>query len=492
VYRRAVADVGFFAEALVGEPLWAHQFEVVRSAARYRVICAGRQVGKSRLLAVMALHDAMRGPGRLILVVSAGEEAAKRLLAECAALAMGSPLIRSSVIDDQTMSLTLDNGSIVRSVPASERQIRGWAVDLLIVDEAGFVSQDIWRAAEPSIIARPGSRVVLSSSPWGGPDHFFRRLWERGMREPDVQVESWHWPSSISPLVDAALLEEIRRRENPLYYEREYEATWTDQSSAFFSPLELDGNVAPYTMLSPPQARDQMVVVGVDWGVVHDASTLVALGVLSHGRAPGAPDEPVYFVAAAEERFGLGLNEWARHIAERCDRQCGGFSPRYVAAEINGVGSGPVETLRDALRTAGHKSWVTKPVWTDNRRKVSAYGVLKLLLQQGRLVLPANTALRRQLASVEMRVSDAGNARIEVPSNVGHDDLADALMQAAGCVRPSGAGFPEGGFHVEAGPGAGEVFTTGFGVEVREQPRCLDYKWAFQHPKGAGDLETGW
>jgi hypothetical protein len=118
--------------------------------------------------------------------------------------------------------------------------------------------------------------------------------------------------------------------------------------------------------------------------------------------------------------------------------------------------------------------------------------VLKLLLQSGRLVLPADTALRRQLAAVELHVSDAGNARIEVPSNVGHDDLADALMQAAGCVRASGAGFPEGGFHTEAGPGEGGVLTTGFGVEVREHPRCLDYKWAFEHPKGADDLETGW
>ena len=47
---RARLDAGVFAEMLLGVGLWAHQLEVVASPSRYRVICAGRQVGKSRLL----------------------------------------------------------------------------------------------------------------------------------------------------------------------------------------------------------------------------------------------------------------------------------------------------------------------------------------------------------------------------------------------------------------------------------------------------------
>ncbi|HET9779540.1 MAG TPA: hypothetical protein VFP81_09685 [Propionibacteriaceae bacterium] len=104
-----------------------------------------------------------------------------------------------------------------------------------MVDEAAFIDPEIWRASEPSVIARPNSRVVLSSSPWNTPDHFFRVLWGRGMAAPSEQVESWHWPSSISPLVDSALLEEIRDRETAAYFEREFLAQWTDSSGAYFS-----------------------------------------------------------------------------------------------------------------------------------------------------------------------------------------------------------------------------------------------------------------
>ena len=80
-------DVEAFADGVLGRGLWPHQLDVARSGARYRVICAGRQVGKSVLLAVLALHTAATRRGATVLLVSAGEEASKRLLGECAALA---------------------------------------------------------------------------------------------------------------------------------------------------------------------------------------------------------------------------------------------------------------------------------------------------------------------------------------------------------------------------------------------------------------------
>ena len=61
---RARRDPAVFARVLVGQELWAHQRELALSPARYRVVCAGRQVGKSRLLAVLALHQAFSVAGR--------------------------------------------------------------------------------------------------------------------------------------------------------------------------------------------------------------------------------------------------------------------------------------------------------------------------------------------------------------------------------------------------------------------------------------------
>jgi hypothetical protein len=106
-------------------------------------VLAGRQAGKSRGLAVIALHRAATKRNALVLLVSAGEIASRRLLEECAVLAAGSPLLSGSVLDESKSQLTFSNGSRVFSLPASQRQIRGWAADLLVVDEAAFIDDQI-------------------------------------------------------------------------------------------------------------------------------------------------------------------------------------------------------------------------------------------------------------------------------------------------------------------------------------------------------------
>lgn len=415
-------EVGAFAERLVGAPLWPHQLEVARSRARYRVICAGRQVGKSRALAIIALHAASTRRGCQVLLVSAGEEASRRLLEECAGLASSSPLLAGSVADELKSQLTLSNGSVIRSVPASQRQIRGWAVDLLIVDEAGFIDQDIWRAAEPAIIARPGSRVILASSPWGGPDHFFRQLWQRGMTAPDEQVEAWHWPSSVSPMVDAELLEQIREREAPHYFAREFLAEWTDSVAAFFTSVELAEATKPFE-LTPPEDAAELgnVVGGVDWGARNDANTLAVIagaGFDERGRGR-------YRVVWVEEHYRLPYDAWIDRLVE----VAGGFRFSLLAAECVGVGDFPTATLQRRMFDAG-RGQVVVPVYTTAKLKEDGFGLMQLLMQQGRLELPAHPALLRQLSALEITRMESGQSRIAVPDRVGHDDLAMALCLA--------------------------------------------------------------
>ncbi|MFQ1002616.1 terminase large subunit domain-containing protein [Modestobacter sp. SSW1-42] len=420
----AVLDPGAFAEQLLGEPLWPHQLAFARSSARYRVVCAGRQVGKSRGLAVIALHAAATHRNYNVLLVSAGEVASRRLLEECADLATSSPLLKGSVLDETKGALVLSNGSVIRSVPASQRQIRGGSIDLLIVDEAGFIDPEVWRAAEPSIIARPGSRVILASTPWGKPDHFFRQLWQRGMTSPDERVEAWHWPSSVSPMVDADLLEQIRGQEAPHYFAREFLAEWTDDVGAFFTSVELAEATKEYDLVPPESypGGHANVVGGVDWGARHDANTLAVIG-----RAPAPVDDrgrPRYRVLWLEEHFSMSYDRWIDRLVE-----VGCLFPfAALAAETNGVGDYPTLQLAQQLALRGRPSVV--PVQTTAKLKQDGFGLVQLLMQQDRLELPQHPALLRQLAALEFERTESGLMRIAVPDRVGHDDLAMALCLA--------------------------------------------------------------
>lgn len=456
-----------FAEHLVGRPLWPHQLEMALSPARYRAACAGRQVGKSRLLAIEALFQSFSKPGSLTLVVSAGEVAALRLLEECANLALGSPLLAGAVMDDNKTQLTLTNGSRIISVPASQRQIRGWSVDLLILDEAGFIDPEIWRAAEPAIIARPGSRVILSSSPWGGLGHFFRQIWNIGMNAPDEHTASFHWPSSVSPMISQADLDRIQEREAPHYFNREYLAEWTDESGAYFTTDEIDNAVADYQLLDPTLARRAPLVIGgIDWGM-SDANAVVYVGALGDTELNEEKlgDRPVFYVPWLESWHRM---PYATFIKDRLVENARLFAVHRYISETNGVGQYPTQDLE--ARTMTDDSLLTR-CWiigahTDTRRKTGGFGRIKGLLQEGRLVLPRHPDLLRQLHALTFEQSEGGQFKISVPENVGHDDLAMALLQACSGLQ-TGWGFPM--WENETG-GSGDILTTNGGIKIPRNP----------------------
>lgn len=473
-------DPGLFGEKLLGRPLWQHQLDFARSTARIRCVAAGRQVGKSTVAAVVSLHAAATNRGHLVLLVSAGEEASKRLLAECAGLLADSPFLRGSVLDESKSTVTLSNGSRILSVPASQRQIRGNAVDLLVVDEAGFVPQDVWQAAEPAVIARPGSRIILLSSPWGGSDHFFRQLWNRGMDHPDGQVASFHWPSSANPLVDRVQLEEIRGRSTAEYFAREYLAEWTDESGAYFTESEIESVVADYRMTAPEDLVRWMptgegypapAAAGIDWGFAADANALVLLSqlddhFLNWDRLGG---ERMLFVPWLEARHRWAYTDFIERIVE--------IGARYhlvtVASELNGAGAFPTEHLRNRMFEKRRDTAVAG-VNTTARRKQSGFGKLKGLIQQKRIVLPRHPELLKQLRGLQFEQLSSGQLRIAVPDAVGHDDIADALLQAVSCVSLR-AGQVAGDWwdFASAGSYDGELVSVGSGesgLRIPERP----------------------
>jgi hypothetical protein len=384
------------------------------------------------MLAIAGLHQAYSVPRSTTLVISAGDTAAKRVLADVAALAQNAPLLVGSVVDESTQVVTLSNGSVIRSVPSSMAQIRGWSIDLLILDEAGFISSEIWRSAEPAIVARPSSRVLASSSPWGQVDHWFRTLWRRGMDAPDGMYEAFHWPSTVSPLVDQTLVEHWRETWPEAEFRREVMAEWTDDAGAYFTEQELTDAVGYWEMVPPADgAQLGLVVGGVDWGYSTDANTLAVIAALE----PDSQGRTRYWVPWVQEEFRKPYADWIDDLVRMAATPSfpAGFTFGRLVAEVNGCGAMPSQVLQARLSElgAGH---VVEPVATDLRLKESSYGWLKLLLQQGRLELPNHPPLLRQLRNLSFERLPSGGVRIHVPTHVGHDDLASALCLAASAV----------------------------------------------------------
>lgn len=497
-------EIGTFAGRLIGEPLWRHQLEIARSPARFRMVLSGRRAGKTRLLAVAALHWAFTRAEQYVLVMSHGEDGAQDLLAEISALA-GSEWLSASVEDDEKTLITLSNGSRIRCVPASQKRVRGKGADLLIIDEACFVDEELWNAAKFTILSNPGSRVILSSTPYGRRDKFFARYYAMGKSargEDRLMYESFHAPSSVSPLVDKALLREWKKTDPPRIYRREVEAEWVDEAGQYFTSAELDAVTVDYRLTPPAEADGDLVVCGLDWGFATDSSAMALLGVLDDGdlNAETVGDDAVWGFRWLQEESQMPYAQFVAKVVEAgsflqrgvWERNRPGYSFRHVISEANGVGAMPTQELRRRFKAeVWQQSGRRTPVYdvhTTARRKEAAFGTMKLLIGQGRLLLPHHTGLRRQLEGLEFETLDSGLVKISVPENVGHDDLAMAAAQTMACVRlkPMPRWRPDLGY-----ASAGEVLVSDFGTRILSEPRTLYATHMLRPPRG-GDGDDEW
>ena len=163
------------------------QQEILLEEHPRKILCCGRQTGKSTVGAILATHKALTTPGSTILVVAPGERQAKLLFSKAAALYRhaGYPLPAHS---ERRTGLELSNGSIIEALPAVERTTRGYSVDLLIVDEAAGVPDLDYHGLLPTLIATQGEQVLLST-PRGKRGCFFE-LWHSDDEWMRVMVRS--------------------------------------------------------------------------------------------------------------------------------------------------------------------------------------------------------------------------------------------------------------------------------------------------------------
>lgn len=288
-------DLSAFAGA-VGRPLTTWQADTFALDVHTTVVVAPRQSGKSRSLAVLALHRAFRRREQHVLIVSASEEAARRLLADVRALAAGAPLLRGSLVTEQAQLLTLTNGSEIRSVPSSERAIRGWTTDLLLVDEAVMVPDDLLLgAAFPTTAARPQARIVLASSANTASGAFYDHA-KRG-ESGDLHVRTHRWALGDCAWISPSVIESMRASMSEVRFRAEMEGHFASGLDGLFTRKILEDATADYATASlATMTGPARLLGGVDWGATSDRSACVAIA-----RVPGLPGgDPVFRPAFAQ------------------------------------------------------------------------------------------------------------------------------------------------------------------------------------------------
>lgn len=219
------------------------------------LLCCTRGAGKSRTTSALALHTALFQPKALVLLVSRAQRQALELYRYVRQgwRALGNPM--GSLKETETQ-LELSNGSRIVAVPGKESNIRSYqGVNLLVIDEAARVPDDLIKAVTPMTATAQG-RIILLTTPFGQRG-FFWQEWE----DTRADWARWKIPWWKCPRISRDFIDEEERRFGRMWIEQEYECSFTSMEGLVY-PSFADC-IAPQPLPKDLYGRK---VGGIDWG----------------------------------------------------------------------------------------------------------------------------------------------------------------------------------------------------------------------------------
>ena len=213
-------------------PLHEAQKEVFDSDARWKILCAGRRFGKTRLGVQMCMEIALRG-GRAWWV--APTFAIARVgWRDIQATTQSFPKEIEPNISIANMEFTLANGGqiAVRSADNQQR-LRGEGLDFIVMDEAAFVKPDVWQEVlRPTLTERKGSALFISTPM--GMNNWFYNLWETA-----ATAENWErfrFSTYDNPRIDPDEVDQAKKEVGSIVFAQEYMAEFVEAGQGMIKP----------------------------------------------------------------------------------------------------------------------------------------------------------------------------------------------------------------------------------------------------------------
>ncbi len=227
----AISPVAF-ARSLGFPNLDKWQRDLLMATDRYVCICASRQVGKTTLVSILALHHSLTHPNALVLVVSPSQRQSGELFRKVSHFFadLGKPVPPEQ---ENVYTLTLRNGSRIVSLPGQNPDlVRSFsAPSLIIIDEAARASDELFYGAiRPMLAASQKGRLILLSTPAGQRGFFWKTVTEEeGWRKFTVTADQ-------CPRISAEFLAQEKRELGTHYFRQEYYAEFFARDDAVFDP----------------------------------------------------------------------------------------------------------------------------------------------------------------------------------------------------------------------------------------------------------------
>ena len=391
----------------IGYEPHAGQLKVHLSPAPRRVLACGVRWGKSISAAMEAVAAALEPCDRSYgWIVGPNYDLANKVYREVPLVVFRHLRHRIKSIKESEKTLVLRNMagglSEVRAKSADNPvSLLGEGLDWVIVDEAARMKPTIWEGHLSQRLLDKRGWALLISTPKG--KGWFYDVWRRGQEGRDEQFESWNYPSSNNPHLDAELIEAERARLPERVFAQEYGAEFCEGSGSVFRNVR---DCATGEWQEPVPGKSY--VAGVDLAKVEDFTVLVLMN---------QEYEVVFF-----DRFHR--LDWSLQIG-RIKAACERYNNAQALVDSTGAG----EPVYENMCAEGLS---VKPYQFTAKSKTALIDNLALKMEKQAIILPRAELWPEgidELESFQFTVSDSGNVKSGAPSGI-HDDTVMALALA--------------------------------------------------------------
>lgn len=269
---RAADPVTWAYTELGWQPYW-YQEEILCCTSQFKAVRAGRRVGKTASLSLLALWYGVTNKHFEVLIVCPFVAQVAKIMDNIRELISKSPSVANSVVRDVKSSpqvIEFANGSKLRGFAAGgsssgkSDQIRGQDADLIIMDEVDYIADSDIEVIMAILSSNQNVRVFVSSTPRG----VRSRLFEWSRNKDGAWKEFWYI-SAEGPGWKPSTEAFYKQLYSTGGFSREFLAEFGEEMAGVFRSQDLQKSIFQYTYDEcKPDNNNCTYTIGVDWNKI--------------------------------------------------------------------------------------------------------------------------------------------------------------------------------------------------------------------------------
>lgn len=385
------------------------QADFIYHPAKRKVIVAGRRVGKTTGVSMLAVDKML--DGRRVLYAVPTQDQTDTFWDNCKRYFDEG--IRQGVIykNETKRILELPYARLRAKTAWDADTLRGDYADLLILDEYSLMDPTAWEeVGAPMLLDNDGDAIFIFTPK--RKNHAFK-LYQRAKADETGRWAYWHFTSFDNPYLSPEALEEITFDMTEEAYQQEIMAQFLEGEGQVFR--NIDACLYPGNE-TPEMHKDHVTVMGVDWGKSQDYT---AAGV---GCATCKKE-------VAIDRFNKIDYGFQR---DRLKRMFAKWNVKRILAESNAMGEPNIDELRrDGLPVVGFQ--------TTAQTKQPLIQNLALVFENEEWKFIDNPVWTAEAEAYEQKISaTTGRSTYSAPSGMNDDTVIERALMVKAADMPYG------------------------------------------------------